>query len=125
MPEGQYSGERAIYVYKSDVGVEYLLTLDETLGGITECGLKKATKAQAESLTEAPRRLQPRYVLWQGKVGGRTVRKSLVCNPDSTAYQTASSQSFDIDGSTDGGTTGRVGEKLTFLKVKEVTSSAT
>lgn len=117
MPEGQYSGRRAVYVYKSDTGGNFLITLDETLGDIDELNLDKATATQAAAMGERPYRLRPRYVLWQGEVGGKQVRKRLICNNDSTAYQTASSTNFDIDGSTNGATTGRIGEKLTFLRV--------
>lgn len=117
MPEGQYSGRRAVYLYDNDQGTDYLITLDETNGDLTELGLVKGTPTNVIGVPSLPSRLKPRYVLWKGTVGGRDVAKRLVCSRASTAFSSVGSTAFDIDGSTGGATTGRVGEKETFLRV--------
>lgn len=111
MPEGQYSGIRKTYEYTADDGNIYLLKLDETLGDLTECALSAATTATTG--TAKPLSFKPRIVYWQGTLNGRTVRKSLVCDPDATIYQSNTSQAVTIDGVA-GFTTGRRGEKFSF-----------
>jgi hypothetical protein len=113
MPEGQFSGSRASYEYTSDNGTVYLLTLDETLGGLTETGLVAAT--QGTTGIEPPKRFNPRVVFWQGELSGRQVRKQLVCNSNGSAYVDTST-AITVDG-VDGITTGRRGEKLTFTRL--------
>lgn len=113
MPEGQFSGARAGYEYINDEGTTYLLTLDETLGGIAGAGLSAATSASTAG--GAPSRFTPRVVFWQGTLSGRTVRKSIVCNADGALY-TDTSQSLTVDGVA-GVTTGRRGEKITFVRL--------
>lgn len=113
MPEGQFSGQRAAYEYVADDGTTYLLTLDETLGGIGATGLTAASSGSTAATK--PDRFTPRVVFWQGTLSGRTVRKELVCNADGSIY-TNNSQSLTIDGVA-GSTTGRRGEKLTFVRL--------
>jgi hypothetical protein len=116
MPEGQFTGNRNIYVYRSESGSSYLLQLDETLGDIQGCGLTKANTNSAGS--PAPKRFKPRGVYWQGKLGDKIKRKFLVCAPNSVLYQADRSQKLTIDG-VDGSTTGRIGEKLSYLSLDE------
>ena len=113
MPEGQFSGQRAAYEYVSDDGSKYLLTLDVTLGGIGATGLTAASSGS--TAVAKPDRFTPRVVFWQGILNGRTVRKELVCDADGTIY-TNNSQALTIDGVA-GTTTGRRGEKLTFVRL--------
>lgn len=115
MPEGQFSGIRKSYEYTSDLGIKYLLTLDETLGSIAGTGLTEATTETTAD--NAPGRFEPRVVYWQGTLGTRTVRKQIVCGTsDGTLYNSNKSQALTIDG-TAGVTTGRKGEKISFLKL--------
>lgn len=113
MPEGQYSGTRATYIYVSDSNASYLLTLDTTLGDIAGTGLTRATTGNSTGSTPAPKRFQPRCVYWQGDLGGKTKRKRIVCNRDGTLFATAAPATVNIDG-VSGSTTGRRGEKFTF-----------
>ena len=113
MAEGQFSGVRKVYEYEADTGDKYLITLDATLGDLAGVGLTAATTAT--TATALPKRLTPRVVFWQGELGGRTVRKSLVCDAASDLY-TGLSQAVTIDGVV-GTTTGRRGEKLTFARL--------
>lgn len=119
MAEGQYLGQRNKFIYQDDNDNSYLIVLDETLGSLTETGLTLATTANATGLTELPKSLKPRYVNWQGICDGNLVRKRLVCSRTSTVYSAGVSTSFDIDGSTGGAVTSRVGEKQLFLKLDE------
>lgn len=123
MAEGQYSGKTAIYVYKSDDGTEYLVRLDKTLGDLSQLGMQKAVQSDLTKPT-LPKNFTPRKVLWEGEVGGEVKTKRLTANPEATAYKAKGSTKFEIDGSTKGGTTGRVGEKQTFLRLKEETPVA-
>lgn len=113
MPEGQFTGTRATYEYVADDGSLYLISLDETLGGLTGTGLDLANDTTTG--TELPKRFVPRVVYWQGDLDGRIVRKALVCNTDGALYG-AKSTALTIDG-VDGSTTGRRGEKFTFRKL--------
>lgn len=117
MPEGQFTGKRAVYIYDDDQGNQYLITRDETNGDIAECGLTKGTTANIVGIPTIPARLKPRYVLWQGEIAGELKSKRLTCSRTSTAFSAVGSTAFDVDGSTGGATSGRVGEKETFLKV--------
>lgn len=117
MPEGQYSGARQSYVYETDSGEAYILLLDKTLGDLADTGLVPATADAAAGATPAPKRFKPRVVFWQGTLGGRTVRKQVVCGTVTAAlYASDVSQALTIDGAA-GSTTGRRGEKLTFVKL--------
>ena len=113
MPEGQFTGVRATYEYTADSGTVYLITLDTTLGGLSETGLVPATSATLG--VEKPQSLNLRGVYWQGVLDGRVVRKRLVCNTSGSIYADTS-QSLTIDGVA-GFTTGRVGEKFTFRRL--------
>lgn len=115
MGVGQYLGERKTYVYTSDdTDTEYVLLLDETLATIDGCDLENYT-GQA-GVTPAPRRFKPRIVYWESNDG--KYRKKLICGTtDATLYKSNSSTALTIDGIA-GKTTGRVGEKLTFLKAQ-------
>lgn len=113
MAVGQFLGPRKNYVYTADNGsTEYVLNLDETLGSITGCDLEIYTGQ--EGVSPAPKRFKPRIVYWESDDG--KYRKRLTCGTtDATLYATNSSTNLTIDG-VSGKTTGRVGEKLTFLK---------
>lgn len=119
MPEGQFSGERKTYEYTDDLGNVYLLTLDATLGDLTDNGLTEATETTTG--TPAPKRFEPRVVFWQGTLSGKSVRKQLVCgDPNAPLYGLNVAQALTIDGVA-GFTTGRKGEKLSFLKLASAT----
>lgn len=115
MPEGQYSGQRKSYIYESDAGKKYILLLDSTLASLANTGLVEATTENAATATPAPKRFKPRVVFWQGTLNNRTVRKALVCGDvTATLYAKDTSQDVTIDGVA-GSTTGRRGEKLSFV----------
>lgn len=117
MPEGQYTGQRQPYIYESDAGEAYIMLMDSTLAGLAGSGLVLATAANSAGATPAPKRFQPRAVYWQGELNGRIVRKRITCgSTDATLYQSDTSQALTIDG-VQGSTTGRVGERLTFVRL--------
>lgn len=118
MPEGQYTGQRKAYLYTPDSGDNiYLISTDATLGGLTGTGLVEATTANVANAQPAPKRFKPRVVFWQGKLGTRTVRKTIACGTtDAALYDSDSPQAVTIDGVL-GSTTGRRGERLSFLNL--------
>lgn len=119
MPEGQFTGSRQTYVYTNDAGEEYLITTDATLGDLENTGLVVATAANTAGASPAPKRFTPRAVYWQGELDGNVVRKRLVCGAaEADLYGSDISQAVTIDGVA-GFTTGRVGEKLSFLRLSE------
>lgn len=118
MPEGQFGGSRATYEYIAESGAVYQLSLDETLGGITDAGLNRATTDT--TATPAPKRFKPRGVYWEGTLDSKVRRKFIVCASTSTLYQSDTSQDVTIDGVA-GKTTGRRGETLSFLKLDAAT----
>lgn len=111
MPEGQFSGSRSKYEYVSDGGTTYKLTLDDTLGSITDLGLTAA--GPTSTGIPKPTGFKPRVVFWQGTLSGVLKRKELVCSATSTLYATESSSALTVDGVA-GEIVGRRGEKLTF-----------
>lgn len=118
MPEGQFSGVRKTYEYTSDTGAVYLLTLDATLGDLTDNGLTPAT--QTTTGTPAPKRFEPRVVFWSGTLNGKEVKKNLICGSTSAPlYDLNISQAQTVDGVA-GITTGRKGEKLSFLRLPAI-----
>lgn len=118
MGVGQYLGPRLAYVYTADDSTtEYVLQLDSTLAALEGVDLESYTGQ--EGVSPAPRRFQPRIVYWESNDG--VYRKRLICgSTDATLYATNSSTALTIDGIA-GKTTGRVGEKLTFLKAQSAT----
>lgn len=117
MPEGQFTGARENYIYENDAAEEYIITTDATLGGLENTGLVVATAANATGASPAPKRFTPRKVYWQGELDGRVVRKAITCGTAEAAlYASDISQALTIDGIA-GFTTGRVGERITFLRL--------
>lgn len=110
MPEGQYTGEKACYVYVTDTNDNFIVLTDKTLGDLPEAGLTPFTNQDA---VNPPRRFEYRRVFWQGVLDGRTVRKSLIVNTAGALWDDSSNQ-VTIDG-VDGSTTGRKGERLTYV----------
>lgn len=113
MPEGQFSGQRAAYLYTSDSDDVYIITTDKTLGDLAETGLVAATTANIADATVAPKRFKPRVAFWQGSLENRPVRKALVCNRTSDLIEATAPTAITIDGVA-GSTTGRRGEKLSY-----------
>lgn len=111
MPEGQFSGDKAKYLYQSDGGTNYSLLLDTTLADITEVGLAQITTGDVYG--QKPTNFKPRVVFWQGTLNGVLKRKALVCAANSTLYNTVIRTELTIDGVA-GVITGRRGESLTF-----------
>lgn len=118
MPEGQFTGERKTYLYTPDSGDNtYLITTDATLGDLAGAGLTEATTANVGTAQPAPKRFKPRVVFWQAELNGNRVRKAVICGTvDATLYDSDSPQALTIDGVA-GSTTGRRGERLSFLSV--------
>lgn len=114
MPEGQFLGERAVYIYTADDDEEYLIRTDKTLGDLTGTGLVAATSSTTAGTL--PSGIKPRVVFWQGELDDRIVRKELVCNRNGTLLTANKSTSLTIDG-VQGATTGRRGEKQSFLRL--------
>jgi len=118
MAEGQYTGQRKAYLYTPDSGDNvYLISTDVTLATLAGTGLVEATTANIANARPAPKRFKPRVVFWQGTLNGRTVRKAIICGTTGAAlYDKDSPQAVTIDGVA-GSTTGRRGEKLSFLNL--------
>lgn len=113
---GQYTGARGNYEYTSDDGTLYLVSTDRTLGDINGASLVLAADG-SEGVT-TPKRFRPRVVYWQGELSGRVVRKKIICDIDSTLYKNNKSVKLTID-DVEGFTTGRRGEKFSYLKLNQ------
>lgn len=115
MPEGQFSGSRSKYVYDSDSGKQYVLTLDDSLV-LVGSGLIPYDPATQATAVAAPKGFQPRRVFWQGTAAdfiGK--RKALVAgNPADDLYAPDVPQTFAVDGVA-GITTGKKGERMSFI----------
>lgn len=115
MPEGQFTGERKTYIYRTDNNEKkYLITTDATLGDLTGTGLVAATTANSTDASPTPKGFKPRVVYWQGELDDVVKRKKLICGTTAATYYNSDvSQSITVDGVA-GSTTGRRGERLTF-----------
>lgn len=118
MAEGQYQGKRGYYLYTSDVGEVYVIQTDQTLATVAGTGLIPATRQSVGNANRPPVRFKPRGVHWQGELGGRIVRKFIVCNSgtDNVLFSSGFSVGVTIDGVA-GVTTGRRGESATYANL--------
>lgn len=116
MAEGQFLGSKSVYVYTDDSDVEYLIRMDITLASLTQLGMVPAVDADLGKPT-LPKGFSTRKVLWEGICDGVKRRKTLTANKTAEAYLATGSTAFDIGGSTQGATTGRVGEKKSYLRL--------
>jgi hypothetical protein len=112
---GQFTGSRGKFIYTSDSGKEYILTLDTDLN-IVGSGLipyDPLTNATAQS---PPKGFRPRVVFWQATAAAFLgKRKSLVAGVAAEdLYSADAPQSFTVDGVA-GTTTGKKGERLSFI----------
>lgn len=111
---GQYLGTRTAYVYTSDNETEYVVRLDDTLATLSGTGFTDFTTAS--TATAKPAGLTMRYVLWQSSDG--VYRKKIHCGQnDAALFANDTSTALTIDGIA-GFTTGRVGEKMTYVRAK-------
>lgn len=115
MPEGQYLGQKASYIYTTDNGTQFVLLRDTTLvfGELT--GLELYTEGSTFAYS-IPRKFRPRGVYWLGFSGQRAVRKYVICGTlDATLYASDTSQPLTIDGIA-GFTTSRYGEQYQYIR---------
>lgn len=116
MPEGQFTGTRSSYIYTADDGTTTILQVDDTLAGLTGTGLISYTGQAVDGLSVL--RFTPRIVYWESD--DKTKRKRIICGDvTGTLYSKVTSAALTIDGVA-GKTTGRRGEKLSYLKAKAV-----
>lgn len=109
---GNSLGPRKAYVYTTDDGKTTILLLDETIATLTGTGLVPYTN-QVPDLPKTYR-FTPRIVYWESD--DKTLRKRITCGTASAAlYAKTVSAPLTIDG-TAGYTTGRVGEKVSYLR---------
>jgi hypothetical protein len=115
MAEGQYTGQKASYIYVSDNLTSYAIYRDTDLALTALTGLEAYTVG-APFASPFPTGFKPRGVYWLGYIGQRAVRKFLICGTvDSPLYANDSSQAVTIDGVV-GFTVSRRGEKLRVIR---------
>ena len=104
---GNTLGRRGWHLYVDDLGVKYCFLTDRDLGAATAAPLD-------DTFPRLPRHIRPRGVHAQATIGGKVVRKFLVCStPESTVYAEATSQPVTVD-TLVFATTGRRGEVVSF-----------
>ena len=116
---GNSLGPRAKFIYTSDSGQAYVMTLDEDLG--EAAGLPKRDATNGGAARRAPTRFKPRVVFVEATetegegedAETRVLRKALVVNANSALYNTESAATVTID-ELEFTSTGRRGEKLSF-----------
>lgn len=115
MTTSQFLGSRSRYVYSSDSGQDYILTVDDTLAALSTT-LTPFDPQQPGTAIPAPRRFSPRGVYWQATAAGENLgaRKFIIMGDVSdNRYARTTRESFAISGVA-GVSTGRRGEQLTF-----------
>ena len=114
---GNTLGPRAKFIYTSDSGARYVLTMDADLG--TAAGLPTRDATSGAGATRRPTRFKPRVVFLEATVPGAAgsegyvARKELVVNANNPLYNSDSAAAITIDG-LEFISTGRRGEKLSF-----------
>lgn len=114
MPDGQFTGPKADYIYVLDGGGRVKLKLDPQLVAANS-GLVAFDPGSPGALVAKPARFKPRGVHWQATEGiydGR--RKFLICGTNAAALYTATTSTILAIDEVDGKTTGRRGEQITF-----------
>ena len=113
MAEGQFLGAKARYIYSADDGREFVRLADTTLAAIAGTD-NVAAPAGGAADGQLPRRFFPRGVWWEGTLGGKVVRKFLVCGTaESPLYASVTRTALSVDGVA-GFVTGRRGERATL-----------
>ena len=120
MAEGQRLGPRASYVYQLDDDQLVVLQLDSTLGDLPNTGLTRYDGTQPVCKKFVG--FEPRYVRWQVVLAdGKRATKKIICNNTAGSYyKSEAPQAITIDGDA-GTTTGRVGEKYTYVRPTPIT----
>lgn len=115
MPEGQFLGTRSAYVYTTDSEDLYIIQVDDTMASLAGTELEAYTgQSGAKPIVK---RFKTRFVYWEAK--DRSKRKRIICGkPDAALYAQETSSTVTVDG-VEGFTTGRVGEKMTYIRQKE------
>ena len=115
MAEGQYLGQKASYIYRTDNGTPFVILRDTTLSLPILTGLELYVQGSEFAYT-LPKKFRCRGVYWLGFVGIRAVRKFIICgSPDATLYASDASLPVTIDGVT-GFTTSRYGEQYQYIR---------
>lgn len=115
MTQSQFLGSRSRYVYESDSGADYIITVDDTLAALSTT-LPAFDPETPGDAVPAPRRFKPRGIYWQATAAGAQLgaRKFVICGTAVDArYARTTRQTFSISGVA-GVSTGRRGETLTF-----------
>lgn len=116
MAEGQFSGTKGAYIYRTDTGTGYVIRRDQTLATVNGTDLQPATPTN-QGGGRLPQGLKPRGVHWQGVLNGRIVRKFVICgSPIAALYEAPGSVPLTID-NVEGFTTGRRGESQSFFRL--------
>lgn len=115
MPEGQFTGPRAKYVYTSDTGDDIILRLDSSLV-IPTSALTTYDPVEDTAATAKPLGFKPRGVYWQATATDFEGRRKFLIAGDVSAgfYASNIPVAVTIDGVA-GVTTGRRGEVLSYL----------
>lgn len=114
MAQGQFLGPRGQYVYTSETGAQYVLTLDADLAGLSGT-LTAFNPAAPGAAIVIPKRFTPRGVYWQGTATGYTTKRKFIVvgGPTDPIYDISAPTSLTIDGIA-GKITGRRGERISF-----------
>ncbi len=114
---GNTLGPRATFVYQTDSQEDIVYQADRSVG--LAVGNVLATTAQRPSSINT-RYLQGRYVLVEAQNDPSVRKKIFIGDPLNTLFAADSSQNVTINGVVFV-TTGRVGERVSFLTVEEET----
>lgn len=116
---GNRLGPRGTYLYESDAGVTYNISLDDSVA--TAVGNTLSTNAAFPVLKATQRRpLSPRYILTQ-LVSDPSVTKRIIVGDATNALWTSSAASTVTINGVAYTVTGRVGEKRSALKIGDPT----
>ncbi len=110
---GNLLGQRGTFIYTTDALEDVLITQDRSVG--LAVGNPLATETGRPTSVRS-RYLEGRYILCQAQDDPRIKKRIVVCTPDSSIFLADSSQEILINARIFV-TTGRVGEKASFLRL--------
>lgn len=116
MPRAQFTGPKSKFIYTRDNGTDTIvMKMDPDLVAANS-GLQIATPALIAAASPAPKGFKPRGVYWQGTDDTyENSRKFLVCGTVASALYVADSPTVVTIDTVAGITTGKRGEKQSFI----------
>lgn len=109
---GNLLGPRAVFLYQTDGGTSYNITLDQSVA--TAVGNELSTVNVVGIRATGKRPIAPRYLLLSLVSDPTVTKRAFICDPDNSLFARDAATTVTINGVAFN-VTGRVGEQASFL----------